>query len=488
MKKRIMVDMSATIIHHGHIRLLEKASKYGDVIVALTTDDEVLKHKGYLPELEFNFRKEIIESIKYVKEVVPSSWKLVDDDLKKNQIDLLIHGDDNTNDIDEKKLLILPRTKGVASRELRKKSATIAKKIKKNILLNPGPATTTDTVKYAQVVPDICPREKEFGDVMKSVSDELTKFVGDVNEFSTILFGGSGTAAIESIITSVVPFEKSILIVNNGAYGQRMIEISKRFKIKYIEFKSSPIETINIKKLEEVCNANSNISHLAVVHNETTTGLLNNIDQLGKLSKKYQIDLIVDAMSSYAAIPIDMKKQNISFLAASSNKNIQGMAGVCFIIANQEKLENLETIQPRGFYLSLYEQYQKFRESRQMRFTPPVQTIYALKQAIIELKNEGIKNRYLRYSKSWKLLTKTLNDLGLTYLVEAKNHSKIITSIKIPDQVDFQHMHDYFYQKGFTIYPGKVPEYNTFRVANIGDIGTQDIGEFNKLLNEYLNN
>ena len=482
-----MVDMSATIIHHGHIRLLKKAFEYGDIIVGLTTDEEILKAKGYNPELDYESRKEILESIKYVNQVVPTNWKIDNQTLEEYNIDFLIHGDDNSNEISKEKLMIFPRTEGICSSDIRKKSFNIINNVKRNILLNPGPATTTDTVKISQVVPDICPREKEFGRVMEFVSHELTTIVANVSEFSTILFGGSGTAAVESIITSVIPNDKTILIVNNGSYGQRIIDMSKRYKIKHIEFKSSPIKPIDLKRLEGVIKSNSEISHLAVIHNETTTGLLNNLDQLGELSKKYKIDLIVDAMSSYAALPIDMKRQNISFLAASSNKNIQGMAGVGFVIANQQKLESLKTIQPRSFYLSLYEQYENFIKSKQMRFTPPVQTLYALKQAIIELKSEGVKNRYSRYSNSWKLLTDSLSKMNLSYLVEDKNHSKIITSIKIPVGIDFEDMHDYFYNKGFTIYPGKVEEFNTFRIANIGQIDTYDIEEFIKLLKKYIN-
>jgi len=481
-----MVDMSATIIHHGHVRLLKKAFEHGDIIVGLTIDEEILKVKGYNPELDYESRKEILESIKYVKEVVPTSWKIDNKTLEKHKIDFLIHGDDNSNEISKEKLIIFPRTEGVCSSEIRKKSFNIINNVKRNILLNPGPATTTDTVKLSQVVPDICPREKEFGRVMEFVSNELTKIVANVSEFSTILFGGSGTAVVESIITSVVPYDKTILIVNNGSYGQRIIDMSKRHKIKHIEFKSSPIKPIDLKRLEGVIKSSSDISHLAVIHNETTTGLLNNLDQLGELSRKYKIDLIVDAMSSYAALPIDMKKQNISFLAASSNKNIQGMAGVGFVIANQQKLKNLKTIQPRSFYLSLFEQYENFIKSKQMRFTPPVQTLYALKQAIIELKSEGVKNRHIRYIKSWELLTKSLKNLGLSYLVEDENHSKIITSIEIPDSIDFVNMHDYFYSKGFTIYPGKIEEFNTFRIANIGHIDSNDIRDFIKLLKMYL--
>lgn len=359
-------------------------------------------------------------------------------------------------------------------------------KIKRNILLNPGPATTSDSVKMAQVVPDICPREREFSEVFKYVSNELTSIVANTTNYTTVLFGGSGTAVVESILTSVIPHDKTVLILNNGAYGKRMCEIATRYKISFIEFKSSPIEPINLAQLEDEIKSNPNISHIAVIHNETTTGLLNNLEDFGNLSKKYNIELIVDGMSSYAAIPIDMEKQNISYLAASSNKNIQGMAGIGFAIANRNSIEQLKNIEPRTYYLSLYEQYRNVEDTNQMRFTPPVQTIYALKQAIIEAKEEGIDNRYKRYSKSWEIFIKELKSLGLTYLVDDKYHSKIITSINIPENLEFDEMHDFFYERGYTIYPGKVLQFNTFRIANIGQIDESDIVGFIKLFKEYI--
>jgi len=358
--------------------------------------------------------------------------------------------------------------------------------VKRNILLNPGPATTADSVKMAQVVPDICPREYEFGDLMEFVSTELTKIVAKPKTYTTVLFGGSGTAVVESVLSSVVPYDKKVLVVNNGAYGKRMCQITDAYGMDYIEFESSPIEPINLKELQKVIKANSDISHLAIIHNETTTGLLNNLDDFGVIAKKYKLELIVDAMSSYAALPISMKKQNISYLCASSNKNIQGMAGVGFVIAKTQTLEKLKEIKPRNFYLNLYAQYENFTKSHQMRFTPPVQTLYALKQAILEAKEEGIVNRHRRYSKSWKTLTDGLKEMNLKYLVDDKYHSKIITSIFIPDGIDFDDMHDYLYKRGFTIYPGKVADFNTFRVANIGEINFKDIKAFLKLLKGYI--
>lgn len=360
--------------------------------------------------------------------------------------------------------------------------------VKRNILLNPGPATTTDTVKYAQVVPDICPREDEFGKVMEFISLELTKFVANPEIYVSVLFGGSGTAVIESILSSVIG-DEAIFIVNNGEYGKRMCQIATAYGLNYIEYRSEPDKALDLVSMEATIALSTNkISHLAVVHNETTTGLLNNIEAIGHLCKKHQIQMIVDAMSSFGAIPIDMEAMNISYLASSSNKNLQGMAGVGFVIARKDHLELTKHLNPRNFYLHLYSQYKYFSETMQMRFTPPVQTLYALKQAIIETRMEDIQKRYERYSEIWEALIKGITKLGLTHLVKKEHHSRIITAIIEPSipQYDFEAMHRYFYDQGYTIYPGKLEGQNNFRVANIGDITRKDIDFFIKLLEQYL--
>jgi 2-aminoethylphosphonate-pyruvate transaminase len=360
--------------------------------------------------------------------------------------------------------------------------------VKKNILLNPGPATTTDTVKYAQIVEDICPREKEFGETMEFISTELTKFVGNPEKYTTVLFGGSGTAAVESVLSSVIN-NGTAVIINNGPYGERMCKIAEVYGLNYVEYKSSAEQAIDINDLEIfIKKLSTNVSYLALVHCETSTGLLNDIEQIGEFCAVKNIEMIVDAMSSYAAVPIDMQKMNISYLAASANKNLQGMAGVSFVIANIERLEKTEQMKPRNLYLHLYDQYRYFQMNKQMRFTPPVQTMYALKQAIIETQWEGIERRYERYSKSWTTLTDGITRLGLTYLVPEAHHSKIITSILEPsdEKYNFDIMHDFFYRQGFTIYPGKIDKLETFRVANIGDITYRDIEKFLHLLEQYL--
>jgi len=364
----------------------------------------------------------------------------------------------------------------------------VMKKLKRNILLNPGPATTTDTVKYAQVVPDICPREKEFCQIMKYVSLELTRLVADTEEYTTVLFSGSGTSAVESVLSSVAN-DGVVVIINNGVYGERMCEIAEAYRLDWVEFQSPYDCAVNIKELQEfISNFPCKVSYLAIVHNETTTGLLNDIEKIGEICRRQNIQMIVDAMSSFAAIPIQMKKMNISYLAASSNKNLQGMAGISFVITKKIDLQKQKELQPANYYLNLYAQYQYFIEKGQMRFTPPVQTICALKQAIIELKKEGIKERYKRYSELWEMLVEGLSRLGLKHLISKENHSKLITAIIEPDcaAYDFNHMHDYFYANGITIYPGKLTHLKYFRIANIGDLNPDDMDLFLTLLEKYL--
>ncbi|MDN4608471.1 2-aminoethylphosphonate--pyruvate transaminase [Sporosarcina highlanderae] len=362
------------------------------------------------------------------------------------------------------------------------------RKFKRNILLNPGPATTTDTVKFAQIVPDICPREKEFGDIMRLVSTELTSLVANTEDYTTILFGGSGTAAVESILSTVMT-DGVIVIINNGSYGKRMCEIAEAYRLDWVEYVSPVDQPIQFDHLQSfIRNRPQPVSYLAVVHNETTTGLLNDIELLGLICKENNLTMMVDAMSSFAAIPIQMSKMNISYLAASSNKNLQGMAGVSFVVAKKDEVEKEMKTRPRNYYLNLYDQYIHFKETGQMRFTPPVQTMYALKQAIMEVKEEGVNERYARYSECWKTLVAGINKLRLTHLVAPEHHSRIVTAIVEPVCVayNFESMHDYFYTNGITIYPGKLKDLNSFRVANIGDLTKDDIDHFLSLLELYL--
>lgn len=359
--------------------------------------------------------------------------------------------------------------------------------IRREVLLNPGPATTTDSVKYAQVQSDICPREYEFGDLMEWCATELTKIVADPEEYTTVMFGCSGTGADEAMVCSVVPENGKLLVIDNGSYGNRIAKIAGVHKLNYDVFTSSTYEPIDLKALEAKIK-DGKYTHLAGVYHETTTGLLNPIKDICQIAKKYGLVTIFDAVSAYAGIPMDMKDIGVDFIASTSNKNIQGMAGVGFVVCNKKALEATKDIPIRNYYLNLWDQYQYFQKTHQTRFTPPVQTFYALRQAIIETQVETVEKRAQRYIDCWKVLVETVKKLGLKMLVAEENQSHLITAILEPEspKYSFEALHDFAKKYEFTIYPGKLGNINTFRIANIGDIKPEEMKSFCIKLEEYM--
>jgi 2-aminoethylphosphonate aminotransferase len=355
------------------------------------------------------------------------------------------------------------------------------KRIKRKILLNPGPATTTDTVKMAQVVSDICPREKEFGELMAEIRNDLLKIINaDKKNYTTVLFGGSGTAVMESVIASVIDEEKELLILINGAYGDRMRKIAETYSIPFKTLEYESDQSINFTDVNNYLKSNSDIGYIAMVHHETTTGILNSIGSFSELGKKYGHTLILDAISSYAGVPIDLETTPIDYIMSTSNKCIQGMPGLAFVIGNKSKLVQLKNLRSRSFYLSLYDQYNYMEKSDQMRFTPPVQVIYALRKAIDEYFEEGGINRYKRYKKNWQTLRNGLQKLGYKFLLDPKDESHILLTVVEPNNQNFNYtkLHDYLYHRGLTIYPGKSNDKNTFRVSSMGAINYVDIDHF----------
>jgi 2-aminoethylphosphonate aminotransferase len=361
--------------------------------------------------------------------------------------------------------------------------------IERKILLNPGPATTSNSVKQAQIVPDICPREKEFGVLMNGVREDLVKIASSsLDKYTCVLFSGSGTAGVEAAISSVVPRKNKILIINNGVYGERMVEIAKIHGISFHELKVKLDEVPRMEEIERILDYDKEIECVAVVHHETTSGILNPIKEIGDIAKRHNCIYIVDAMSSFAGIRFDVEDCGIDFLVSSSNKCIQGMAGLSFVICKKEELEKLGDQRARTHYLNLHKQYEYFKGKGEMRFTPPVQTVYALRAAIDEFFEEGADEREKRYFRNWDVLTMGLREIGFKFLLREGIQSKILTTVVEPENLefDFEKLHDLLYDKGFTIYPGKIGDRKTFRLANMGAIDHQDIEMFLVALRETL--
>ncbi len=361
------------------------------------------------------------------------------------------------------------------------------KKVARKILLNPGPATTTDSVKQAMVVEDICPREKDFGDLLDSIKHDLVKVVHGDPDYIAALFTASGTGGLEAAITSAVPKGKKLLVVDNGAYGARIANIASTFDIGVVSYKLAYGDYPDVNHIEKMLQENKDVSHLAIVHHETTTGMLNPVEEVCRIAGKYNVEVVVDCMSSYAGIPIDVKKWNAGFLVSSSNKCIQGMPGMVFVIFKKSLLPQLQQ-QKRSFYFDLYSQYTGFEKTGQMQFTPPVQVAYALRQAIDEYFAEGEMGRWNRYQENWHTLYNGLQELGFEFLLPDQYQSKILLAIKEPQdpRYNFNAMHDFLYERGYTIYPGKGAKEATFRLSVLGDLHKLDILSFLTVLKDYL--
>lgn len=360
--------------------------------------------------------------------------------------------------------------------------------IKRNVLLNPGPATT-DTVKMAQIVSDICPREKEFVSMMKQMREDLVRIVhGDLNKYTSVLFCGSGTITMDVCINSLLPKGKKILIINNGTYSMRAVEICEYYNLPFVNF-DCPIDEIpDLNQVEQILKENQDIALVYTTHNETGTGILNPIKEIGFLVHKYSAVFIVDTISTYAMKPIDIEKDNIDFCMASGQKELMAMTGLSFVIGNTELIKKSAAYPKRSYYCNLYMQYHFFETTGQMHFTPPVQTIYAARQALDEYFREGEESKWKRHSEVFEAIHAGLDKLGFKDIIRRELQAGLGVTVKYPDDENwsFEKVHDYCYKRGFTIYPGKTSAQNTFRLCALGAITKEDIEDFFIVLYEAL--
>lgn len=367
---------------------------------------------------------------------------------------------------------------------------TVNKTIERKVLLNPGPATTSTRIKEALVVEDICPREKEFGELLTSVREKVKKVANAGSDYESVLLGCSGTGAIESCLSSCVDGKDGIIIIENGAYGKRMKQICDHLGIKAEVIRFGWGECINWKEVDGFLNEiPKTFKAIAFVHHETTTGILNSLPKFVDIANKYQLISIVDAMSSYAGIDINLEKYKVDYLISSSNKCIQGMAGLGIVLAKNDELNRIKDFKRKSFYFDLYSNFYSQKEKKQFAFTPPVQILYALNEALDEFFEEGGGIvREEKYSKLYQIMFEGMCSMGFEPLLEDSNNSKILTTFFEPKDkhYTFESMHDYLYQRGITIYPGKVDAKKTFRISNIGNLKEEDIHFFLQCIREFI--
>lgn len=350
------------------------------------------------------------------------------------------------------------------------------------LLLTPGPLTTTDTVKNA-MMSDWCTWDKEYNEgIVEVIRKELTELASSKpEEYTTVLMQGSGTFCVESTLGSTVRPEDNLLVAANGAYGKRMGVIADYYKINCHVLKFEETQAVDPKQIDEYLTAHPEVTHVSVVHCETTTGVLNPIKEIADTVKKHGKILIVDAMSSFGGVPIDMAELGIDFMISSANKCIQGVPGFGFVIARRSLLEQCKGI-ARSLSLDLYDQWDAMEKGHgKWRFTSPTHVVRAFMQALKELKDEGgIKARHARYCENHRTLVEGMRSAGYKTLLPDNEQSPIITSFYYPDaDFDFNDFYIKLKEKGYVIYPGKISQADTFRIGNIGDVHPDD---FKKLV------
>lgn len=346
------------------------------------------------------------------------------------------------------------------------------------LLLTPGPLSTSQTVREA-MLQDWCTWDKDYNEgIVTPIRKGLLAIAGlDGDAYTSVLLQGSGTYCVEATIGATVRPEDKLLILANGAYGKRMAQIADYYHINYVLVSLHETELVTGEVARRALEEHPGITHLSMVHGETTTGLLNPIEEVAEVIKGRGITFIVDAMSSFGGVPIDVKGLGIDFLVSSANKCIQGVPGFGFILAQKDKLMATKG-NARSLSLDIYAQWEAMEKGGgKWRFTSPTHVVHAFYQAMKELNEEGgITARYKRYQENHRVLVEGMRGLGFKTLLSDNAQGPIITSFLYPSaDFDFASFYVRLKEKGFVIYPGKISDADTFRIGNIGDIFPKDM-------------
>lgn len=355
-------------------------------------------------------------------------------------------------------------------------------------LLTPGPLTTTRTVKEQMLV-DHCTWDDDYKAITQDIRANLLELAHcDPDTYTTVLMQGSGTFGVESVLTSVIGTDEKVLICANGAYGERQADICRHAGIAYTLYREPNDRIPDAGRVEAILDEDPSITHVSMVHSETTSGLLNDIETVARVAHQHDCTMIVDAMSSFGGVDIPVQAWGIDFIVSSANKCIQGVPGFSFIICNTAKLKASRG-KARSLSLDLWDQWDTLeRQHGKWRFTSPTHVVLAFSQALREMRTEGgIEARHERYARNNRMLIARMKTLGFgTYLHD--HQGPIITTFTYPQgvSIDFADMYAFIKERGYAIYPGKLTEEETFRLGNIGEIYPEDIERVTELFALYL--
>ena len=359
---------------------------------------------------------------------------------------------------------------------------------KDKILFTPGPLTTSQTVKQA-MLRDLGSRDFEFISTVREIRECLLDIGGvKKGEYEAILMQGSGTFAVEAVVSSAIPPDGKLLVIINGAYGERILKMAKVLRIEAIPLVFEENCLPDLEKIEATLASDKGITQVAVVHCETTTGIINPIREIGEIVHKYGRVYFVDAMSSFGAIPTSLSDCHIDYLVSSANKCIEGVPGFAFAIARTSTLLATEGF-ARSLSLDLLSQWKGLESNGQFRFTPPTHALLAFRQALRELNEEGgVEGRAARYHRNYETLIAGMREMGFVEYLPRLFQGKIITSFRYPEHPNFSF--EEFYQRlnerHYVIYPGKVSNADCFRIGNIGRIFESDVRDLLGAIRETI--
>jgi 2-aminoethylphosphonate-pyruvate transaminase len=357
------------------------------------------------------------------------------------------------------------------------------------LLFTPVPLTTSLTVKQA-MLRDAGSWHSEFNAVVRRVREELLRLAGlrPGGGYDTVLMQGSGTFGVESVIASVIPPRGKLLVLSNGAYGERIVKMTGCLKIDHRVLRGAEDAVPEPGDVDAILAEDPAITHVALVHCETTTGILNPLDPIGQVVRRRGKSFIVDAMSSFGAIPIDFEAAAIDYLVSSANKCIEGVPGFSFIVARRDVLEATAGF-ARGLSLDLLGQLRGFEANGQFRFTPPTHAILAFDQALRELDAEGgVEARGRRYAANHRKLLAGMGAMGFIPFLRPEVQSPIITAFHCPGDPAFEFAEFYrrLADRGMIIYPGKLTTAETFRIGTIGRLFEADIAQLLHAIEDVL--
>lgn len=355
----------------------------------------------------------------------------------------------------------------------------------RTILLNPGPVNLSDRVRRALLRPDICHREPECADLLARIRRRLCEAFAPQG-YTSVLLTGSGTAAVEAAVASSVGEGGAMLVVNNGVYGERIARMARVHGIRVVEVASAWTAPADLAGIEAALRAEPDIEAVALVHHETTTGLVNPVEAVGRLARAAGKLFVVDSVSGLGGEPIDLAAAGVDLCVGTANKCIQGTPGIGFVLVRREAMDRLAAVPARSVYLALHANWQA-QERGDTLFTPAVQTAYALDEALAELLEETVAGRIARYGRAAALLRDGFARLGLSCLLPPELRSHTITALDLPRGLTYAELHDRLKARGFVVYAGQGPlASRIFRVANMGDVSLDEYREFLAVLESIL--